>query len=215
MDILANKQFTLCHTPFIHFQTENALPEVEYHALENCMPVFSQLKGPPGCDRVNIDCEHLNGPWKLFVKQNSTASTFNRLAALFNYPLRIHDQDISLRSDPRNTPYKCCIQIGMNGINIKNTTEKIMQCHVDKPNKIFVLLLYMRHNKDTTPGGHLNLHSSLDSEPEVECKYDKNKIIAFLNHKSAFHSVTHRPRNLYPRRFINIVFESNPNLSPE
>lgn len=196
--------------PFAHFQLDYALPVSEYALLEHAMPHFCDLKGAPGCDRVNIDCERIeNASWKRFVEQNSSARTFNRLAEIFENPVRIEPEDVSMRSDPRRTRYKCCIQVGMNGMNIKNSPNKVMECHLDKPNKIFVLLLYMRHPEDTAKGGDLHLHETIESPPNVICPYSRNRMIGFSNHEGAFHSVSHRPRSLHPRRFVNIVFERN------
>ena len=42
---------------------------------------------------------------------------------------------------------------------------------------------------------------------EILCKYDKNKLVLFVNYDNAIHEVTHREINPISRRLVNIIAE--------
>ena len=94
--------------------------------------------------------------------------------------------------------------------------------HVDNPVELFGGLFYLRDDDDNIPGGDLVIFKklkkvyfkdkaeveNLDSiEPVKKIKYDKNKLVFFLNSEDSIHSVTPREKTNKNRNLTNFVFE--------
>lgn len=94
--------------------------------------------------------------------------------------------------------------------------------HIDRPDKLFAGLFYMRDPQDTSTGGELELYKFKKGKPYgfsgfkiadrkyVECvkkiKYEQNVLVLFLN-SVAVHGVSVRSLTDYPRYFVNFVGE--------
>jgi hypothetical protein len=92
--------------------------------------------------------------------------------------------------------------------------------HVDKYDKIFSALFYMRAHDDRTTGGDLDLyrwrraprflkHRVLpdDVEHMKTIAYAPNTYVAFVNSPQSVHGVSPRDVTTVPRRYINFIAE--------
>lgn len=79
--------------------------------------------------------------------------------------------------------------------------------HLDNGAKIVVGLWYFKEEADNA-GGDLYLMNPLTKQTTI-FKYDSNKLIIFPNVMTAWHAVTERNPSSIPRKFINIVLESD------
>lgn len=112
------------------------------------------------------------------------------------------------------------------GINTPCYHEtSVRQSHLDNSAEIFAGLFYLRDDNDRSSGGNLqvmevknkkkiNFHqksevkNQFDLDIFKEVKYEKNKVIFFLNTKNSIHNVTSRSETNLPRNLTNIIFES-------
>ena len=79
--------------------------------------------------------------------------------------------------------------------------------HLDNGTKIIVGLWYFKDDEDTA-GGDLYLMNPITKKSTI-FKYDSNKLIIFPNIITAWHAVTKRNSSAIPRKFINIILESD------
>ncbi len=93
--------------------------------------------------------------------------------------------------------------------------------HVDRRNKIFSGLFYMKQENDPTPGGDLTLYrfknghcgftghyASMEHlEERGKVTYEPNTFVGFVNSDDSIHGVTPRPKTEWVRRYINFVVE--------
>ena len=99
--------------------------------------------------------------------------------------------------------------------------SSVRPAHVDRRNKIFTGLLYMKQAQDPTPGGDLAMYrfknghmgftghyADLDHLEETNrIPYGSNTFIGFVNSDDSIHGVTPRPETPWVRRYINFVAE--------
>ncbi len=121
-----------------------------------------------------------------------------------------HDADVLLDAQICvNTP-----------VSIKPTSVRGL--HVDKRDKLFAGLFYLRANNDDSQGGDLQLFRVKDREnirfrgyytvdeyvePVATVPYSQNTLVLFLNSWESIHGVTIRSRTLHPRLFLNLLGE--------
>ena len=79
--------------------------------------------------------------------------------------------------------------------------------HLDNGTKILVGLWYFKDEGDEA-GGDLYLMNPLTKQSTI-FKYESNKLIIFPNTLTAWHAVTRRNSSTVPRKFINIIMESD------
>jgi hypothetical protein len=79
--------------------------------------------------------------------------------------------------------------------------------HLDNGTKIVVGLWYFKDSDDDA-GGDLFLVNPHTKQSTI-FKYDTNKLIIFPNLLTSWHAVTQRAPSSVPRKFINIVMESD------
>jgi len=95
--------------------------------------------------------------------------------------------------------------------------------HTDGSKKLYAGLLYFRNTKDISNGGDLIIHKwksdkrknyiygNMVKKNLIEqvnlIKYEKNKLVFFLNTIDFIHSVSPRDPSKYSRRFVNILAE--------
>lgn len=103
----------------------------------------------------------------------------------------------------------------------------VRNAHLDKPKKIFTALYYLRDDFDQSDGGDLILynwkkgysynkkkflyHEALDSKYTNEIKrikYEKNKLVLFLNSINSLHAVSPRSKTNHFRKFCCITCSS-------
>lgn len=92
--------------------------------------------------------------------------------------------------------------------NTPNLTPNVIRgLHLDNGTKIVVGLWYFKDSEDDA-GGDLFLVNPRTKQNTI-FKYDTNKLIIFPNLLTSWHAVTQRAASSMPRKFINIIMESD------
>jgi len=112
------------------------------------------------------------------------------------------------------------------GINTPtNFKSSVRDSHVDNPVELLAGLFYLKDEEDKTIGGDLEIMENIERKPllfhdkaEVYnksdlkvfklIKYQKNKVVFFINTKNSIHRVTPRESCELPRNLTNIIFET-------
>jgi len=112
------------------------------------------------------------------------------------------------------------------GINTPSLYKSsVRQSHLDNSAELFAGLFYLRDDLDASTGGNMQVmemkknkkavfhqkslvrnHSDLNIFKEI--KYEKNKVIFFMNTINSIHSVSPRSATSVPRNLTNIIFET-------
>ena len=132
---------------------------------------------------------------------------------------------LSLRDKENNEKYNFVsdCQPGINTpAKFKST---VRDSHVDNPVELLAGLFYLRDDEDNSIGGDLEIMENTEKKPvlfhnkaEVYnkndlnvfklIKYQKNKVVFFINTKNSIHRVTPRESCELPRNLTNIIFET-------
>jgi len=92
--------------------------------------------------------------------------------------------------------------------NTPNLTPNVIRgLHLDNGTKIVVGLWYFKDSEDDA-GGDLFLVNPRTKQNTI-FKYDSNMLIIFPNLLTSWHAVTQRAASSMPRKFINIILESD------
>ena len=104
--------------------------------------------------------------------------------------------------------------------------SSVRESHLDNPAEIFAGLFYLREDSDNSLGGNLQImeikkfkkskffskKSQVKNKSDLnifkEIRYEKNKVIFFLNTENSIHNVSSRSVNSLPRNLTNIIFET-------
>jgi len=141
---------------------------------------------------------------------------------------------INKRIPPKKRWQKKIVMDTQIGIN-SPTTEKtqVIRPHTDSKREIYAGLFYLKHDDDNGLGGDLNILNLKKEYNNIEefrkiigtrkdrffddfkeklkiidtVKYDKNKLVLFVNYDNAIHEVTPREPNKLSRRLVNIIGE--------
>lgn len=175
--------------PFIHAVVT---PPVEvYEYAKHIYPVPPTLI--PGC-RTNLDV----------VDDNITQyldSVVNEAYSVFLPRLQEEYPKMDFNSLNKKSRYLFSHNTASLGSNV------IRGLHLDNGTKIVVGLWYFKEDDDDA-GGDLYLMNPITKQ-STTFKYDSNKLIIFPNIITAWHAVTKRNASVVPRKFINIVLESD------
>jgi len=238
--------------PFPHLVVENALPADLCDALLASYPEPADL----GVDLAENNSRWSVGAvaaganpvvptlWREFLAYHASAAFFQRLVELFGaFIVALHSQrypDLSslqalrpglrVRDDWRGADVLLDAQLG--GNTPVWTASSVRGLHVDKGDKLFSGLFYLRRNDDDARGGDLEIHRfrpnlpvwrrarafdeySVDpgaAEWVATVPYRNNTLVLFLNSLEALHGVTVREPTAHCRLFMNLVGEVNPPL---
>jgi hypothetical protein len=92
--------------------------------------------------------------------------------------------------------------------------------HLDRTDKLFVGLLYLRPDDDRSTGADLEFYEPLEASPVYDAKrsltrdrvrlvrtvpYRSNTLVLFLNTPRSLHGVSPRAQTEHPRYFLNLV----------
>lgn len=91
-----------------------------------------------------------------------------------------------------------------------NSPNVIRGLHLDNGTKVLVGLWYFKDENDNA-GGDLYLVNPLTKQSKI-FKYATNSLIIFPNILTSWHAVTERAPSSIPRKFINIILESDTHL---
>lgn len=174
-----------------------------------------------------------------FFKYHTSSNFFYELFEIFGndiknlYPLFYEkikkyntESDIfSYRNPSSNIKKKITLdcQFAINSIN--QVKSSVVSPHIDNPYELFAGLLYMKDSRDKSKCSNLEIlewnnnekvhfygknrvdYKNLKKTKEVQ--YEFNTLILFLNSPNSFHTVTPREPNNIPRKFFNIIIETN------
>ncbi|MEO6027314.1 MAG: 2OG-Fe(II) oxygenase [Candidatus Binatia bacterium] len=227
--------------PFAHLTRAAALPAADYAMLAEEFPSLGMLaahaaaldsnqavrmNAAQALGRTDIAATwqrffelHTSGEYWLDVVRvfgESMRAAFPRLEARIGR--RLEDWRVAHRGSDAPADVRLDCQFVMNTPVTKRSSVKTP--HVDKYDKIFSALFYMRPLDDPTVGGDLALyrwrraprfvkHRTLpgDVEHAKTIAYAPNTYVAFVNSPASVHGVSPRDVTRVPRRYINFIAE--------
>lgn len=238
--------------PFPHLVVENALPADLCDAL---------LADYPDPERLGVDLAANNSRWSVgvaeardhpavsplwreFLRFHSSSTFFAQLTALLGphivathgsrYPnlASLHQLRTGMRGLGDEDAADIFLDAQISGNTPVHEASSVRGLHVDKGDKLFSGLFYLRPDDDTTQGGDLEIYRfrpglpgwrrarafdkySVDpgaTEWVATIPYRKNTLILFINSLEALHGVTVRQPTSHCRLFMNLVGEVDPPL---
>ena len=229
--------------PYPHLVIEQALPDDLLDELCRSMPSIRELagrtwgrsnvRGNVGSGQIASDARFAE-VWREFVRVHTSQEFLADLLRVFASGLTAFHPDFETRfgaaeeleAVARSTPIGPG-QVGLEallGYNTPVTGEatSVRGAHLDRPDKLFAGLLYLRDPKDDSVGGDFEIYrdkagttdldhrletSAADLEVHATVPYAGNTLVLFLNSPAAFHGVTPRSATPHPRVFVNFVGE--------
>ncbi len=234
--------------PYPHIVLPDALPEDLYEELAATFPSPHTLTGAGGENnkRWNYLAWRVrrNGAipklWRDFIAYHASQAFYDEIAALFaeavcaTYPARFPDEASvkALRAGLREYDTFARADILMDAMFSGNTPVRtatsVRTTHVDRGDKLFSGLFYMRPDDYDAVGGDLTISRfrahpddpqarfALFDGPYVDdahvehvhtVRYARNLLVLFINSLDAIHGVTVREPSDQTRLFINLVGE--------
>lgn len=230
--------------PFPHYVVPNAVPAELYRTLSSQRPEDERIReGKPAGDNIRfswsaaqtLEDASLALPWRQFIADQVSQSFLDHVLAAFapairdRYPFLeermgpIESWRVGLRKRDNFEHAHVLVdaQICLNS-PVRSAASSVRGPHVDKANKLFAGLFYMRPDDDAeTVGGELLIQryrdpsarfdgSQLDPaavETVDQVAYGGNTLVMFLNGLDALHAVTPRQPTSRSRYFVNLVGE--------
>ena len=176
--------------------------------------------------------------WREFIRHHTSREFYRELIELLGPELRtthpalerkigrrLEDCRTGIRFDPETDLGEISIDCQV-GINTPTTSpSRVIGVHVDDPTEIVAMLLYFRHDDDTSSGGALQLHrwkhmedrrfrSRNGVDPEAAelvaaVPYRANTLVLMINSIDSLHSVSERGLAHHSRRLVNVIVEVN------
>ena len=232
--------------PFPYLVLEDALDASVCDALLTGMPPLDVLtRGLPTVSNQRFSFhsaaveEHpaIAAVWKDVVREGVSQQFLDRTLRLFGPHIAAEFPDFAqrygridkLRAVARqsSTAKVNRGQIGLDAqiaVNTPATTPgtSVRGPHLDLPDKLFVGLLYLRPDGDSSEGGDLELYEPTEPVPQFGPKrsltwgqvrkvrtisYRCNTLVIFLNTPRSLHGVSPRGITPFPRYFLNLVGE--------
>ena len=241
--------------PFPHLVIHNALPDDLCDELIATYPSLETLEART--DRNNFrwsysahKVEHnsaIPSVWRDFIAYHASPAFYNEIAGLFAdaivqcYPHYFPNREavIGLRAGIRGVDSydesDILLDAQISGNTPVSTHSSVRTTHIDRNDKLFSALLYLRPDKDQSAGGDLTISQFKpalktpaqkracfqgafvdDQYTEVvqTIPYAKNTLIMFINSIDSLHGVTVREPTPHSRLFLNLVGEVNKKLYP-
>lgn len=246
----------LRHQPFPHLVIQNALPDELSRALLESFPSPASLGVDQDADNQRwsypaarvADNPALALPWRKLIAYHASTAFFHEFATLFRQPLErlygrrlgdtpLHELTTGVRNseaalspstaDSGNRP-NILLDAQICGNTPVRQASSVRTVHVDKSNKLFVGLYYLRHDADDSDGGDLQLyrfrpgHGVNDGrcyrgvylqphcvEPVRAVPYAHNTLVMFINSPGALHGVSVRQPTRHSRLFMNLLGEAD------
>lgn len=231
--------------PFPHYAVVDALPSHTFEALVATFPPAEQVMqgGVPGDNRryswsarEALADPALDERWRRFVAAHVSQAFLDRVLAALADDIRTAYPDLEARIGKPISQWRAGVrrrdtfeqaevlldaQICLN-TPVVGAPSSVRGPHVDKPNKLFAGLYYLRPPADgDTIGGELELYGLRNPDARFDgaeiaprdvalartVPYRGNTFVLFLNSLVALHGVT--PRQVTPntRYFFNLVGE--------
>ena len=241
--------------PFPHLVLEQALPAALCDELIANYPALDTLAvdGHANNTRWNYPAPKVAGNgavapvWREFTRYHASPAFFAELAALFAdaitrlYPEHYADpaEVLRMRAGVRGVDnfddHDILLDAQISGNTPVTAAGSVRTTHVDRNNKLFSGLLYLRPDADDSAGGDLTLsrfRPGLDSQAQkLACfrgvyvddaytevvrtvPYAKNTLVLFINGIDSLHGVTVRQPTPHSRLFFNLIGEVDAKLYP-
>ncbi|OGG48351.1 hypothetical protein A3D66_02175 [Candidatus Kaiserbacteria bacterium RIFCSPHIGHO2_02_FULL_50_9] len=166
--------------------------------------------------------------WKDFVRAHISQHFLGEILDLFKDDIRerfprleerhgkIESWKAGVRGVDENADVLLEAQISIN--TPSKGGRRVRGVHIDKPDKLFAGLFYLRHPDDDSKGGNLELYRWKGKrvfwdkqwtefryvERVGEVPYRSNTLVLFLNSPDSLHGVTVREKTDFPRLFLNL-----------
>ena len=227
--------------PFAHLLLAGALPAADYRTLDEQFPPLAVIAAgtpaPGSNEAVRLSATHalerpdLSAAWRRFFELHTSHDYWQDVVRVFGASLRaafptleatigrpFEEWRVARRGVAMEADVRLDCQFVMNTPVTRRSSVKTP--HVDKYDKIFSALFYMRPPDDPTAGGDLDLYRwrrdprfvkhrvlSSDVEHVRTIPYAANTYVAFVNSPRSVHGVS--PRNVtdVPRRYVNFIAE--------
>jgi hypothetical protein len=235
--------------PFPHVVIHNALDPDLYGLLEQEYPPDTAMideRGLLNNERYQISAGQaqnhtgISKIWRQFIDYHTSSAFYQEFLSLFTSHIRttypwleekmgkkLEDWEVGVRDVSSSSDILLDCQPGIN--SPVTNPSRVRGPHLDKPDKLFAGLLYMRLGEDDSQGGDLEIYRIKDpnvvfyAKGETEDKYvemvrtipyKKNTLVFFLNTRKSLHGVSVRSVTPYSRRLVNFVGEI-PRLAKE
>ena len=207
--------------PFPHLIIENALPSNYYEEINKNFPLqyFESLENSQD-NNIRKDIMYpefinksikINKIWRDFVDLHSSDKFYHQILNLFIDQIMDRYQNLfKNKSDLYNIENKNYLSTSVNTPVINRSS--VRDAHLDKKNKLFTGLFYLKSNNDYSDGGDLNLYSwkasiSTNQKRHISfrseipnkyvqfnksIKYKANTFVIFLNSLDSLHGVSPR-----------------------
>lgn len=237
----------LCLEPFPHIYIERALPdEVANELLReypsgDAMGVNHLLNNARWSYSASESLQNFEIPeiWRRLVSYHTSARFWKQLTEAFGDSIDdclrgvepgIRNPRIALvttRGTSNDATADIIMDAQISGNTAVTRKTSVRGTHIDAGNKLISGLFYLRHPKDDTEGGDLEIQSwrrpiprSLKPHLYYEgmrdvvkttsvIPYRHNSLILFINSIDALHAVTPRHVTSYSRLFLNLTVETN------
>lgn len=227
--------------PFAHITRASALPPADYALLADRFPALDVLAASASALGSNaavrmtatqaLAYPGLAPEWHRFFEHYTSAEYWSGIVRVFGAALRTAFPDLESRTGRRFEDWRVTRRGSGDAADVRLDCQFVMNTpvtvrssvktpHVDKYDKIFSALFYMRPENDRTAGGDLDLYRWRRAPrfvkhrvlaPDVErvktIGYAANTYVAFVNSPAAVHGVSPRDVTEMPRRYVNFIAE--------
>jgi hypothetical protein len=181
-----------------------------------------------------LDDPRVSPLWRSFIARHVSRDFFREVVALFGPQIRaLHpglEHRLGAPLDELATGVRALDEgydVGMEcqftyGTPVDRPSRSIGP-HLDRPVALYAGLLYLRHDRDDSTGGDLELYrfkgprrafignGRTVPDEDVECvrrvEYRRNTLVFLLHSPESLHGVTPRSVTPYPRLHVNLVAE--------
>jgi hypothetical protein len=227
--------------PFAHVTRLAALPAAEYARLADEFPSLEAIADRPtplGSNevvRMNVtralERSDVSASWRRFFQLHTSRDYWLAVVRVFGPHLRAAFPTLEARVGRdfedwrvarRGTGAEADVRLDCHFVVNTPVAQRgsVKTPHVDKYDKIFSALFYMRASDDRTAGGDLDLyrwrraprfvkHRALARDVGLAktVAYAPNTYVAFVNSPRSVHGVTPRDPTRHVRRYVNFIAE--------
>jgi hypothetical protein len=172
--------------------------------------------------------------WKEFINYHTSEEFWLQICSIFEdlIPKNISDVlgppaswKLGVRGENSHVDRDLLLDAQISGNTPVLKMSSVRGSHLDKGNKLFAGLLYLRDSEDTSSGGDLKIqrwsklavgnsrkifyHENMRylARDVAQIPYSHNVLVLFLNTPDSLHAVTPRSVTPYTRKFVNLVGE--------
>lgn len=227
--------------PFAHIVLDRALPEDSYAVLAHDFPPLDAFVGdlPEAPDNYAVRLEMRQAEaagvateaWRRFFAYHVSQDFWRDVVRVFGSQLReahpeieqrvgrpFEEWRVKQRGAPEEADVALACQFVVN--TPTSATTSVKPAHIDRSDKIFAGLFYMRRPDDESQGAGLELYRHRGSpvfdkhetpwgnvERAARIDFAANRLVGFVNSVQSVHAVEPRTPSAVPRRYINMIAE--------